>query len=158
MIVTGASIEQGEQTSYGEALAQDYTQEWGEAIHVELPSIELNEIWKYIPEGSITRNMKIISCKWAFEIMMNPDGSKRYKAYTVNKGYEQSDYRETYAPVPKLISFQMRIALAVCHEWELDQMDMVTAFLNLPVVGDVYIELLEGLLKYLSLSMTAGHK
>jgi hypothetical protein len=52
----------------------------------------------------------------------------------------------------------MRIALAVCHEWELDQMDMVTAFLNLPVVGDVYIELLEGLLKYLSLSMTAGHK
>jgi hypothetical protein len=30
MIATGASVEEGEPTSYREALAQDYTQKWGE--------------------------------------------------------------------------------------------------------------------------------
>jgi hypothetical protein len=61
---------------------------------------------------------------------MNPDGSKRYKAHVVIKGYEQSDYGETYAPVAKLVSFRMIIALAVYHGWELDQIDMITAFLK----------------------------
>jgi hypothetical protein len=43
VIATGASVEQGKLTSYREALAQDYTQKWGEAIHAELRSLELNE-------------------------------------------------------------------------------------------------------------------
>jgi hypothetical protein len=89
---------------------------------------------------------------------MNPDGSKRYKARVVIKGYEQSDYGETYAPVAKLVSFRMMIALAVCHGWELDQMDVVTAFLNPLIEGDVYMELPKGLLEYLAISTTAGHK
>jgi hypothetical protein len=47
---------------------------------------------------------------------MNHDESKKYKARVVIKGYEQPDYRETYALVVKLVSFRMMIALAVCHE------------------------------------------
>jgi hypothetical protein len=129
-----------------------------EAIHVELLSLELNETWEYIPEGSIARYAKIIGCKWVFKTKMNPDGSKRYKACVVIKGYEQSDYRETYAPVAKLVDFRMMIALAVCHEWELDQMDVVTTFLNPPVEGDVYMELPEGLHDYIAISTTTGHK
>jgi hypothetical protein len=118
----------------------------------------LNETWEYIPEGSIARNAKIIGCKWVFKTKMNPDGSKRYKARVVIKGYEQSDYGETYTPVAKLVSFRMMIALAVFHGWELDQMDMVTAFPNPPVEGDVYMELPKGFLEYLTISTTPGHK
>jgi hypothetical protein len=130
----------------------------GEAIHAELRSLELNETWEYIPEGSITRNAKIIGYKWVFKTTMNPGGSKRYKACVVIKGYEQSDYGEIYAPVARLVSFRMMIALAVCHGWELDQMDMVTAFLNLSGEGDVYIELPERLLEYLAISTTTSYK
>jgi hypothetical protein len=53
LIATGESVEQGELTSYQEALAQDYTQKWGQAIHAELRSLEFNETWEYIPKGSI---------------------------------------------------------------------------------------------------------
>jgi hypothetical protein len=85
----------------------------------------------------------MIGCKWVFKAKMNSDGSKRSKAYVVIKDYESSEYGYTYAPVAKLVSFQMIIALGVCHEWELNHMDVVTAFLNLPVEGDVYMELPE---------------
>lgn len=53
---------------------------------------------------------------------MNPDRSKRYKARLVIKGFEQTDYGGTYAPVAKLVSFRMMIPLAAYYEWELDQM------------------------------------
>jgi hypothetical protein len=61
----------------------------------------------------------------------------RYRAGVVIKGYEQSDYEETYAPVEKLVSFWIMIALAVGHEWELNQIDMVTIFLIPLVESDV---------------------
>jgi hypothetical protein len=152
----GVSVEQGEPTSYREALSLDHAGKWGDAIHEELRSLELNETWEYISEGSMARNAKVIGCKWVFKTKTNPDGSKRYKARLVIKGYEQSDCGETYAPVAKLVSFRMLIALAARHGWELDQMDVVTAFLNSPVEGDVYMELPQGLLKYLAVSTASG--
>jgi hypothetical protein len=74
----------------------------------------------------------------------------------VIRGFEQTDYGDTYAPVPKPVSFRMLIALAARHGWELDQMDVVTAFLNPPVEGDVYMELPEGLREYHAVSSTGS--
>jgi hypothetical protein len=90
--------------------------------------------------------------------MMNSDESKRYKAHVVITSYKQSDYQETYAPVANLISFQMMIALAEYHRWELDQMDIVTKFINRPVESNVYMELPEQLHDYLAISTTMSHK
>jgi hypothetical protein len=52
----------------------------------------------------------------------------------------------------------MMIALAVGCGWELDQMDVVTAFLNPPLEVDVNIEYPNGLLEYLAISKTTAHK
>ncbi len=60
------------------------------------------------------------------------------------KGYEQTDYGETFAPVAKLVSFRAMMALAARHGWEVDQMDVVTAFLNPPVKGEIYMQVPEG--------------
>ena len=140
-----ASIEQGEPTSYREALSQDDTGKWAEAINAELHSLELNDTWEYVSEQV---GMKPIGCKWVFKTKTNPDSSKRYKARLVIKGFEQTDYGDTYAPVAKLVSFRIMIALAAHYRWELDQMDVVTAFLNPPVESNVYMELPEGLHEY----------
>ena len=46
-----------------------------------------------------------IGCKWVYKTKNQPDGSLRYKARLVIKGYKQIqsvDYDETYAPVGKL--------------------------------------------------------
>ena len=64
----------------------------------------------------------------------NPDGSQRFKARLVIKGYEQTDIGETFAPVAKLASLRMILALAALNGWEIDHMDMVTAFLNPPLM------------------------
>jgi len=56
-----------------------------------------------------------IGCKWVYRRKINPDGTTRYKAHLVIKGYEQIegiDYDETYAPVSKLVTFRLLLALA----------------------------------------------
>ena len=96
-----ASIEQGEPTSYQEALSQDDTGKWAEAINAELHSLELNDTWEYVSEQV---GMKPIGCKWVFKTKTNPDSSKRYKARLVIKGFEQTDYGVLAIPMLQLQS------------------------------------------------------
>jgi len=86
-----------------------------------------------------------IGCKWIYKKKINPDGSTRYKARLVIKGYEQKegiDYDETYAPVSKMTTFRLILALATQYGWDVDHMDVVTAFLNPRIDRDnIYMEM-----------------
>jgi hypothetical protein len=75
----------------------------------------------------------------------NPDGSTQYKARLVIKGYEQTDFGETYAPVGKLTAFRYLISLIGRYGWNMDHLDVVTDFLNPKIDDDdIYMTLPEG--------------
>jgi hypothetical protein len=59
------------------------------------------------------RQLKVwlIASKWVYKTKHNPDGSIWYKAKLVIKGYEQTDFSETDAPVRKLTTFRYLISL-----------------------------------------------
>eukprot|EP00952_Eustigmatos_sp_NYUAD-ZCMA_P012773 51124-Eustigmatos_ZCMA.PRE.1 len=71
----------------------------------------------------------------------------RYKARLVAQGYHQvpgRDCGETFAPVHKLQSLRIVLALAATMDWHVEQMDVETAFLNARVRGDVYVKQPQG--------------
>ena len=76
------------------------------------------------------------------------DGSvERYKARLVNRGFAQqygSDYDETFSPVARLESLWVLIALSVQNGLKLNQVDVVTAFLNGNLEEEVYMSQPEG--------------
>jgi len=109
-------------------------------------SILLNNTFSAL-NSEEARQLKVrpIGSKWVYKTKHNPDGSIWYKARLVIKGYEQTDFGETYAPVGKLTTFRYLISLIRRYGWNMDHLDVVTAFLNPEIDDDdIYITLPEG--------------
>jgi len=87
----------------------------------------------------------ILSCKWVYRTKVEADGSIRYKARLVVQGFEQVEHGETFAPVARLTTVRMLLAVSALKNWQVHHMDVTTAFLN-PSIGDeiVYISPPEG--------------
>ena len=58
------------------------------------------------------------------------------------KGFKQIqgvDYDETFSPVAMLKSIRILLAIATFYDYEIWQMDVKTAFLNINLSEDVYM-------------------
>jgi hypothetical protein len=69
-----------------------------------------------------------------FKVKRDKHGAvSKHKAHLVVKGYAQRhgiDYDEVFAPVARLGSVRLLIALAAHEGWEVHHMDVKSAFLN----------------------------
>jgi len=112
----------------------------------ESTSILLNNTFSALNSREARQlQVKPIGSKWVYKTKHNPDGSTRYKTRLVTKGYEQTDFGETYAPVEKLTTFLYPISLIGRYGWNMDHLDVVTAFLNPEFDdNDLYMTLPEG--------------
>ena len=113
---------------------------WKQAWESELSSLAQNNTWVLEP---LPENRIAIGCRWLFK--KKEDG--RYKARLVAKGYSQQagiDYQETYAPVAKFTTIRLLLALCSESDWEMQGMDVKTAFLNSELKETVYMEIPEG--------------
>jgi len=148
---------ESEPLTYKAALRSPQARQWKEAMRQEWQSLVENHTFDIVPKDNDTTHKSIadtaveepIGCKWIYKRKINPDGSTRYKARLVIKGYEQKegiDYDETYAPVSKMATFRLLLALAAQYGWDVDHMDVVTAFLNPTIDRDnIYMEMPVGI-------------
>jgi Reverse transcriptase (RNA-dependent DNA polymerase) len=79
-------------------------------------------------------NMNIVGCCWTFVIKQDAAGAiTRYRARLITQGFSQVpgvDFFETYAPIAKMASMCILLAMAVCHDFEIHQVDIKSAYLN----------------------------
>lgn len=133
-------------TTYKEAVESRNAADWKNAIASELKSLVDNSTWEVVP---LPEGRKAIGSKWVFKIKENADGSiEKYKARLVAKGFSQQygiDYEETFSPVAKFESIRVLLSLAAKLNLKLEQMDVITAFLNGELDEDIYVEIPDGL-------------
>ncbi|GJV63637.1 ribonuclease H-like domain, reverse transcriptase, RNA-dependent DNA polymerase [Tanacetum coccineum] len=138
-------------------LAEDKTQElqgsikqskWIEAIKVELDSINRNNTWELttLPKGH-----KAIGLKWVFKTKKEANGSIiKHKARLVAKGYIQQhgiDFEEVFAPVARMETIRLLLAIAANNKWEVHHLDVKSAFLHGDLKEEVYVTQPEGFVK-----------
>lgn len=106
-----------EPVSYSEALKEHC---WLKAMKEEMSSIKGNKTWELcdLPKGQ-----KSIGLKWVYKLKKDSTGAVvRHKARLVAKGYVQRqgiDFDEVYAPVARIESVRLMIALAAQEGWKL---------------------------------------
>ncbi|OMO89770.1 Integrase, catalytic core [Corchorus capsularis] len=126
--------------TFSEAISSKESCFWKNAIKSEIDSILQNQTWELVnlPPGA-----KSIGCKWIFKRKFNPNGSvDKYKARLVAKGFTQKeniDYFDTFAPVTRISSIRVLIALASIYKPVIHQMDVKTAFLNGDLEDEIYM-------------------
>ena len=138
-------IETIEPSTYKEAVNHPDASKWRQAMEDELQSIEHNKTWILC---ELPRGRKCIGSKWVFKVKKDGKGNiMRYKARLVAKGYSQLagiDYDETYAPVVRIESARVLLAIAAFYGLHILQIDAKTAFLNGDSDLELYLEQPEG--------------
>ena len=113
---------------------------WLEAMNSELKSIKENDTWYY---ADLPKGHKAIGLKWVFKVKRDLEGNIiKYKARLVAKGYAQKygvDYEEVFAPVARLETVKLILALAAQGKWQVHHMDVKSAFLNGELQEEVYV-------------------
>ncbi|KAG8481669.1 hypothetical protein CXB51_026598 [Gossypium anomalum] len=137
-----AHVAQEEPCCFEEAEAH---QGWKQAMDDEIAMIEKNKTWELVPRPT---NRKVIGVKWVYRAKQNADGSlNKLKARLVVKGFSQKyglDYMETFAPVARLDTIGLLIALAYQKQWKIHQLDVKSAFLNGFLEEEIYIDQPQG--------------
>nr|KYP54918.1 Retrovirus-related Pol polyprotein from transposon TNT 1-94 [Cajanus cajan] len=121
------------------------SQEWVVAMKAEIDALTANNTWTIV---DLTSGKHPIGCKWVYKIKYRSDGSvERYKARLVAKGFTQTeglDYFETFAPVAKLTTVRLLLAVASSQTWFLHQLDVNNAFLHGDLEEEVYMTIPQG--------------
>jgi hypothetical protein len=94
-------------------------------------------------------DIKPIGSKWVYRTKRNPDGMTRYKVCLVVKGWQQIqgiNYNEMFAPVSKLTTLCLLLAMCSSNNCKVCHLDIVIAFLNPKIDNDnIYIDLPDGM-------------
>ncbi|GJY45093.1 zinc finger, CCHC-type containing protein [Tanacetum coccineum] len=121
---------------------------WIEAMEAELDSINKNNTWTLT---TLPTNHKAIGLKWVFKTKRDAKGEIiKYKARLVAKGYVQEqgiDFDEVFAPVARIETVRLILALAAYHEWQVHHLDVKSAFLHGELKEEVYVTQPEGFKK-----------
>ena len=68
----------------------------------------------------------------------------RYKARLIAKGFTQTagvDYQDVFSPVTKSETFRFLLGYVAANDYELEQVDIMTAFLNGELHEEIYVEI-----------------
>jgi hypothetical protein len=109
------------------------------AMHDEMESLEKNGTWNLV---QLPKGKKTVCCKWIFERK-----EESYKARLVAKGYSQIPgiyFNDVFSPVVKHSSIRTLLSIVAMHDYELEQLDVKTAFLYGELEEVIYMDQPEG--------------
>jgi hypothetical protein len=134
----------GEPEYFGEAMQGNDSIKWEVAMKDEMMSLQKNGTWSLtkLPEGK-----RALQNRWVYRLKEESDGSRRYKARLVVKGFQQKqgiDFTEIFSPVVKMTTIRVILSITAAENLHLEQLDVKTAFLHGDLEEDIYMTQPEG--------------
>eukprot|EP00122_Pirum_gemmata_P009723 Pgem_evm4s8972 len=132
--------------TYVQAMSCDDSLSWEQAIKAEKDYHYKNDtmVFSALPPGR-----KAIGVRWVFKVKADDLGNiQRYKARLCAKGYTMEPYQDydpnIYAPVAKMKTIRLFLALAAAHGMKVHQCDVDGAFTIPRLKEEVYMKIPPG--------------
>jgi hypothetical protein len=107
----------------------------------EIEAVERNNTWELV---DLPHGHQPIGLKWVYKLKKNEAGEViKHKARLVARGFVQQagiDFDEVFAPVARMESIRLLLALAAQEGWPIHHMDVKSAFLNGELKEEVYVK------------------
>ena len=129
--------------TFKEAMTLPAKAHWKAASDKEVASLKKNNVYTLVPATAVPAGHKIIGSRWVYKVKADIS----YKGRVVVLGWGQVpgvDCGGTFAPVCRLQSIRMVLAIAAEFGFECWQLDYNTAFLNAKVEEEVYVKIAPG--------------
>jgi hypothetical protein len=130
-----------------EAISGPHADAWKEAWKAEIEQLQNIKTWVLVPRP---KDKPVIPCREVLHEKHGPDGEvSRRKVRIAAGGHRQVEginYTETFASAAKIATIRIVLALAAKWDWEIDQVDVVAAYLNGKLEEEVYMEAPYGVL------------
>ncbi|XP_073364593.1 retrovirus-related Pol polyprotein from transposon TNT 1-94 [Aegilops tauschii subsp. strangulata] len=131
------ACEDGEPRSFAEA---ERDAAWRAAMQLEMDAVEQNRTWEL---ADLPRGHHTITLNWVFKLKRDGAGAIiKHKARLVARGFLQQegvDFDDAFAPVARMESVRLLLALAAQEGWRVHHMDVKSAFLNGDLKEEVYV-------------------
>jgi hypothetical protein len=109
-------------------------------MKAEMDAVEKNHTWEL---ADLPRGHRTITLKWVFKLKRDVVGAIiKHKARLVARGFLQRegiDFDDAFAPVARMESMRLLLALAAQEGWRVHHMDVKSAFLNGDLKEEVYV-------------------
>jgi hypothetical protein len=131
------ACDDGEPRSFAEA---EKHAAWRAVMQSEMDVVETNRTWELadLPHGH-----RAITLKWVFKLKRDEAGAiVKHKARLVARGFLQQegiDFDDAFAPVARMESVRLLLALSAQEGWHVHHMDVKSAFLNNDLKEEVYV-------------------
>jgi hypothetical protein len=119
--------------SLKEALESQNGEAWKQSLERELQSMLQHGVWRKASKQELAAAANIVDSKVIVKHKYDAEGRLAVlKSRLVARGFSQVhgvDYHEIFAPTAKITTVRLLLALAAQYDLEVEQMDVVTAFL-----------------------------
>jgi hypothetical protein len=129
---------------YTQLATKAHSPEWQAAIQKEYRNLKHKGTWKLMQRTQLPSHAKVLPGKLVLKTKRDKNGSiTKRKARWVAKGFRQqqgTDFDQTYAGVCKTTTWKLAIALAAFFGLEIEQVDVVGAFLNSDTDIEIFMD------------------
>ena len=116
---------------------------WKAASDKEIASLKKNNVYTLVPATAVPAGHKIVGSRWVYKF--KAEKSHEGRVIVLEWGQVPGvDCGGTFAPVCRLQSIRMVLAIAAEFDFECWQLDYNTAFLNAKVEEEVYVKMAPG--------------
>ena len=141
-------IMDSEPKSLDEVLQGPKARDWQMALDYETSQLEKLNTWVV---ENLPKEHTAIPCSEILKIKQGPDGEiKSYRVRIVVGGHRQIEgvnYTETFSSAAKMPTVCAVLANAAEQDWEIEHVDIKSAYLNAPLKETVYMKPPRGVLK-----------